>query len=159
MGQFVGAHGVRGLMKLRSFTAEPEAVFEYEPLTGEDEQIFKIAKKSAVKDLFIVSVEGINDKEAADQLRGDKVYIPHSLLPKTRKNEFYEADLIGLKAVDAEGKDYGSVLGVFDYGGGIFLEIGQTKKDSFMLPFKDAFVPTVDVKAGKMVVAVPEDWI
>ncbi|MDD4615557.1 MAG: ribosome maturation factor RimM [Alphaproteobacteria bacterium] len=160
VGQFAGAHGVRGLVKLRSFTAEQEAIFDYAPLIGEDgKRTFKIAPKSAVKDMFIVSVEGIENKEAADQLRGDKIFIPHSLLPKTRKNEFYEADLIGLKAIDAEGKNYGSVLGVFDFGGGTFLEIGQTKKDSFMLPFKDAFVPTIDVKAGKMVIVVPEDWI
>ncbi len=158
VGQFAGAHGVRGLVKLRSFTAEPEAIFSYAPLTDKDgEREFIIKNNSASKDLFIVSVEGINDKEAADQLRGDRLYIPRTLLPKTGKNEYYEADLIGLKAVDEKDEDYGAVLNVFDYGAGIFLEIGTSKKDSFMLPFKDAFVPKVDLDAGKLIIVLPEE--
>ena len=180
VGQFAGAHGVRGLVKLRSFTAEPEAIFTYAPLTDkEGERAFKITKNSAsaqsrlrgaseagvpqssraktnTKDLFIVAVEGVDDKEAADQLRGDRLYIPRDVLPTTGKNEYYEADLMGLSAVDEKGEDYGTVLGVFDYGAGIFLEIGTSKKDSFMLPFKDAFVPKVDLDAGTMTIVLPE---
>ncbi|MDD3371155.1 MAG: ribosome maturation factor RimM [Alphaproteobacteria bacterium] len=160
VGQFAGAHGVRGLAKLRSFTAEPEAIFGYEPLLSADgARTFKIEQKSATKDLFVVSIEGINNKEDADQLRGDKIYIPRAVLPKTKKNEYYEADLIGLTAIDSEGKDYGPVLGLYDFGGGTFLEIGKTRKDSFMLPFRDGFVPQVDIKAGKIVIAVPEGWL
>jgi 16S rRNA processing protein RimM len=157
VGQFAGAHGVRGLVKLRSFTGEPEAIFSYAPLSDKDgERIFELTKKSAAPDHFIVAVEGVADKDAADQLRGDRLYIPHDILPKTGKNEYYEADLMGLTAVDEEGKPHGTVMGVFDYGAGIFLEIGSTKKDSFMLPFKDAFVPEVDLEAGKLVIVLPE---
>lgn len=157
VGQFAGAHGVRGLVKLRSFTVEPETIFSYAPLTTEDGQrAFKIAKKSLVKDLYIVEIEGVTSKEEADQLRGDKIYIPRNLLPKTRKSEYYEADLMGIDVVDAEGKNYGNVRGIFDYGAGTFLEIGTSKKDSFMLPFRDAFVPEVDLKGGKLVIFVPE---
>jgi 16S rRNA processing protein RimM len=160
VGQFAGAHGVRGLVKLRSFTAEPEAIFTYVPLTDkEGGREFKISNKSASKDLFIVAIEGIDNKEAADQLRGDRLYIPRDLLPPPRKNEYYEADLMNLIAVDENGKIYGNVMGVFDYGAGIFLEIGTSKKDSFMLPFNDVFVPTVDLDAGKMVITVPEEWV
>ncbi|MFA4994089.1 MAG: ribosome maturation factor RimM [Bdellovibrionales bacterium] len=174
VGQFAGAHGVRGLVKLRSFTAEPEAIFTYAPLTDkEGEREFRIEKKtdmaqsrlrgtskasvpqSSRAQSFIIKVEGVDNKEAADKLRGDRLYIPHDLLPQTRKNEYYEADLMGLKAVDEKGEDYGCVIGVFDYGAGIFLEIGASKKDSFMLPFKDAFVPEVDLDAGKMVIVLP----
>ena len=160
MGQFAGAHGVRGLVKLRSFTAEPEAIFGYAPLREKDgERVFTITLKSTAKDHFLVAVEGVGDKEAADQLRGDRLYIAQDLLPKTRKGEYYEADLVGLRALDESGKDYGRVMGVFDYGAGIFLEIGASKKDSFMLPFKDAFVPEVDLDAGTMLIAVPEEWV
>jgi 16S rRNA processing protein RimM len=158
VGQFTGAHGVRGLVKLRSFTAEPEAVFDFAPLTEDSgKRVFKIAKKAAVKDYFIVEVEGVKGKEAADQLRGDKLFIPRSLLPETRKREYYEADLIGLKAFDKKGKDFGGVLGVFDYGAGIFLEIGSSRKNSFMLPFRDSFVPVVDLDAGKLTIVLPVD--
>ncbi len=160
VGQFAGAHGVRGLVKLRSFTAEPEAIFGYAPLMEKDgDRVFIITLKSTAKDHFLVAVEGVGDKEVADQLRGDRLYIAQDLLPKTRKGEYYEADLVGLRALDESGKDYGRVMGVFDYGAGIFLEIGASKKDSFMLPFKDAFVPEVDLDAGTMLIAVPEEWV
>ena len=158
VGQFAGAHGVHGLVKLRSFTEKPDAIFTYEPLTDKDgTRVFKIAKKTAARDHFLVAVEGVEDKESADALRGDRLYIPRDFLPQTGTNEFYEADLVGLEAFDKDGKSYGRVLGVFDFGGGPFLEIGNTSKDSFMLPFKDSFVPKVDSEAGNILIALPED--
>jgi 16S rRNA processing protein RimM len=160
VGQFVGAHGVRGLVKLRSFTAEPEAVFEYAPLTDEGgATVYKVGLKTAAKDYFIVTVDGISNKEAADMLRGDKLYVPRNVLPKTGKGEYYEADLIGLVAVDGSAKEYGNVMGVHDHGAGVFLEIGHSRKDSFMLPFTDAFVPTVDADGGHITIVVPEEWL
>ncbi|MDR3425598.1 MAG: ribosome maturation factor RimM [Alphaproteobacteria bacterium] len=157
VGQFAGAHGVRGLIKLRSFTAQPEAIFTYAPLSDQEgARTFTLALKSAAKDHFIVSVEGINDKESADRLRGDRLYIPHDALPKPAEGEYYEADLIGLRATDKNGKDHGQVMGVYDHGAGVFLEIGTSKKDSFMLPFRDAFVPEVDLGQSKLVIVVPE---
>ena len=160
VGQFAGAHGVRGLVKVRSFTAEPESIFDYAPLTDESgETVYKIAPKSEAKDHFIATVEGVTNKEEADALRGDRIYIPRGALPKTADGEFYEADLMGLEVVDAVGKAYGTVMGVHDHGAGVFLEIGTSRKDSFMLPFKNAFVPKVDRKAGIVTVAVPEDWL
>ena len=151
---------MRGLCKLRSFTEDPQSIFDYAPLTDENgSRAYKIKFKSAAKDIFVVEVDGITGKEAADQLRGDKIYIPQTILPKPAKGEYYEADLIGLTAVDGAGKDYGKVMGIHDHGAGVFLEIGTNRKDSFMLPFKDAFVPEVDVKGGKVVVVVPEEWV
>lgn len=159
VGRFVGAHGVRGLVKLRSFTEDPDSIFAYAPLTEEKgDRVFTIAKKSVAGDLFLVSVEGINTKESADQLRGDGLYIPRSLLPPPREGEYYEADIVGLKAIDQTGKEYGKILGLFDYGAGPFLEIGTEKKDSFMLPFTSVFVPSIDVDAGKAVIFIPKDW-
>ncbi|MDE2029005.1 MAG: 16S rRNA processing protein RimM [Alphaproteobacteria bacterium] len=159
VGQFAGAHGVRGLVKLRSFAGEPEAIFGYAPLLLEDGREVKIGLKSQAKDHFLVAVEGVGDKEAADALRGDKVFIPRNVLPEIGKDEYYDADLIGLMAADEAGHDYGRVLAVHDYGAGAFLEIGASKKNSFMLPFKNPFVPEVDVKGGKVTVAVPEGWL
>ena len=160
VGQFAGAHGVRGLVKLRSFTEDPESLFAYAPLTTEDgARTFKVTFKSAAADHFIASVEGIANKEEADELRGDRLYVTRDVLPAPAEGQYYDADLIGLHAFDAEGKDYGKVLAMHDHGAGAFLEIGTGKKDSFMLPFKDAFVPTVDLNAGKIVILVPEGWL
>jgi 16S rRNA processing protein RimM len=160
VGQFAGAHGVRGLVRLRSFTAEPENIFDYVPLTNESgDMVYKIAPKSEGNDFYVVAVEGIADKDQADELRGDKIYIERGALPKPAKGEYYQADLIGLSARDASGNEYGAVMDVHDHGAGVFLEIGKTRRDSFMLPFKDAFVPQVDLKAGAITVAVPEGWL
>ena len=160
VGQFVGAHGVRGLVKLRSFTENPESIFDYAPLLSDDgKHTFKITAKSADKDHFIVTVDGIADRDAANALRGDKVYIPRDILPPPSKGEYYDADLIGLAVFDAAGKDYGKTLALHDHGAGAFLEIGHDHKTSFMLPFKDAFVPAVDLEAGKLLIAVPEGWL
>ena len=88
VGQFVGAHGVRGLVKLRSFTENPESIFDYAPLLSDDgKHTFKITAKSADKDHFIVTVDGIADRDAANALRGDKVYIPRDILPPPSKGE------------------------------------------------------------------------
>jgi 16S rRNA processing protein RimM len=160
VGQFAGAHGVRGLVKLRSFTAEPQAVFDYQPLSDESgARIYKVTFKSAAGDHLIVTVEGITSKEEADELRGDRLYVPRKVLPPTGKSEFYESDLLGLHAFDAGGRAYGKVMGIHDHGAGVFLEIGSSKKDSFMLPFKDAFVPKVEIEDGKVLVVVPEGWL
>jgi 16S rRNA processing protein RimM len=159
VGQFAGAHGVRGLVRLRSFTEDPEAIFSYAPLVGADGKHYKIARKSVAKDHFLVTVEGVTTKEEADALRGDQIFIARAQLPETKDGEYYDADLIGLKAFDAEGRAYGEVFGIYDHGGGPFLEIGTTRKDSFMLPFKDAFVPDVDVAGGKICIVLPDGWL
>lgn len=159
VGQFAGAHGVRGVVKLRSFTSDPMAIFDYAPITNEQGQVFKIAFKSADKDQFLVDVEGIKNKEDADALRGDRLYVPRSALPKTRKGEYYLAELVGLQVRDEAGTEYGQVMAAHDHGAGVFLEIGHTRKDSFMLPFKDAFVPEVDLDAGTAVIVVPDGWL
>jgi 16S rRNA processing protein RimM len=159
VGVISGAHGVRGLVRLRSFTAEPEAIFSYKPLADEDGKIFKPKLKSAAKDFFIASLDGVEDRDAAEALRNMKLYVTRNALPKPKKREYYERDLLGLMACDASGKDYGTVQAVHNYGGGPFLEIGTTKKNGFMLPFTDACVPEIDVDAGRVTIAVPEGWL
>lgn len=158
VGMIAGVHGVRGLVRLRSFTDEPEAILDYEPLKDEKGKSYSIELKSVAKDHFIAAVKGITTKEQADELRGTKLFVPREALPKTRKREFYEVDLKGLAAKDKDGRDYGQVQGVHNYGAGPFLEIGEGK-GSFMLPFTDACVPTVDLKAGEVTIAVPEGWL
>ncbi len=160
VGVFVGAHGVRGLVKLRSMTEDPHGIFSYKPLTDESGAPASAIKlKNVAGDCFVVSVEGIDNREAAQALRGVKLFALRSALPKTKKGEYYQADLIGLAARDAQGRDYGKVMAVHDYGAGVFFEIGRSRKDSFMLPFNDACVPDVDLKTGTVLIAPPEGWV
>jgi 16S rRNA processing protein RimM len=160
VGMITGAHGVRGLLRLRSFTEDPETIMAYDELTDEDgKKSFAITIKSAAKDFFIAEMDGVKTKEAADALRNTKLYVSRKDLPKTGKREYYEADLIGLAVQDKKGGDHGKVLAIHNHGAGTFLEIGKGKSDSFMLPFTDAYVPEVDIKAGQVVVDVPEGWL
>src|SRR5579863_2269077 len=147
VGMIGSAHGVRGLVRLRSFTENPEDISGYGPLTDESgEHVFAVTVQSAAKDHFVAAVEGVTDREGADALRGTKLYVDRKALPKTRKREYYEADLVGLAARNGNNEDCGKVLGVGNYGGGPFLEIGHTSRDSFMLPFNDTCVPEVDIE-------------
>jgi 16S rRNA processing protein RimM len=159
VGIITGAHGVRGLVRLRSFTEEPEAIGSYGALTDETgKRTFAIKLQSAAKDYFIALISDVTSKEEADTLRGTELYAARSMLPKTRKQEYYEADLIGLIAQDKKGAACGTVLAVHNHGAGTFLEIGQNKRDSFMLPFTDTCVPEVDTKDGHIVIEPPGDW-
>ncbi|MDP9128621.1 MAG: ribosome maturation factor RimM [Pseudomonadota bacterium] len=160
VGMFTGAHGVKGLVRLRSFTEVPSAIFDYGPLSDEDgERSFAIKLRDTAQDHFIVMAEGILDKDAADDVRGLKLYVARSALPQPGKQEYYADDLIGLEARDGAGNSFGKVLALHDHGAGSFLEIGRSKKDSFMLPFKAPFVPEVRLRDGFLLLEVPEGWL
>lgn len=150
---------MRGLVRLRSFTEDPEAITEYNPLTDENgKRSFTVTLKSEAKDHFVAVVKGVESREAADALRGVKLYVPRAALPDPGKREYYQADLVGLAVKDRKGKSYGTVLAVHDYGGGPFLEIGKSKGGSFMLPFTDVCVPRVDVTADTVTIE-PKGWL
>lgn len=158
VGMIAGAHGVKGLVRLRSFTETPEAIASYGPLTDESgERKFAVTLKSTAKDHFVALINGVAGRETAEALRGTRLYAARARLPKMKTREYYAGDLIGLAARDGR-EDYGVVLGVHDHGAGVFLEIGHARKDSFMLPFTDACVPEIDLDAGEIRVAVPEGW-
>jgi len=160
VGTFSGAHGVKGLVRLKSFTEEPESIARYKPLTdATGKRGFEIQIKSSTNDHFIAEVEGVNDRDAAEALRGTKLYVPRAALPKLKKREFYESDLVGLKAQNAKGEDCGKVIAVHNYGGGPFLEVTAPEGKAFMLPFNKECVPEVDVEDGRVIIEVPKGWI
>ena len=159
VGVISGAHGVKGLVRLKSFTAEPEAIGSYKPLSDENgKREFAIKIISATNSHFIVEIKGVKDRDEAEALRGTKLFVERTALPKLKKREFYESDLVGLTAQDAKGKNRGKVIAVHNYGGGPFLEIEPPEGKAFMLPFSDACVPEVDMKEGHITIAPPEGW-
>ncbi len=158
IGVFVGPHGVRGQARLRSLTQDPAAFFSYGTLTNKTgEHSFQIKKEGKSKDCFIVSVQGVNDRNAAEKLKKTELFVDRAILPLPQEDEYYLADLIGLEARTEEGP-IGTIEKTHDYGAGIFLEIKPPQAKSFMLPFKDAFVPTVDTEKGFVIIILPEDW-
>ncbi len=159
VGQFGAPHGVRGLVRLRSFTENPDDIMRY-PLTDETGRAhYKLDLKSKVRGQFIASVAGVNSREAAEALRNRNLFTSRGALPGTPKGAYYQSDLLGLTAMDQHGHNYGKVLAVHNYGGGPLLEIGHHARTSFMLPFTDACVPEVSPQAGTLIIAMPEGWL
>ena len=161
VAQIGAPHGLRGEVKLRSFTADPMAVADYGPLENEDGTArFEIEdlrqSTSRGSDYVIVRLRGVADRDAADRLKGVKLFVPRDRLPSPEPDEFYHADLIGLRAVTCEGAEVGNVIAVHDFGAGAVLEIAGGSGE-LMVPFTDACVPTVDVEAGVVVVIIPEE--
>lgn len=158
VGQFAGAHGVRGQVKLRSFTEDPAAVVSYGPLSDEEgRRSFRVTLAGTAKDAFLARVDGVTTREAAEALTGLRLYVERSALPDTGdEDEFYHADLIGLRAELADGSPFGTVKAVYDFGAGDVLEIRTVAGILDLLPFTQACVPVVDVAGGRIVVSPPD---
>jgi 16S rRNA processing protein RimM len=160
VAQIGAPHGVRGEVRLKSFTADPDAVARYGPLQAEDgRRSFEIeAMVRQDKDAMIVRLRGIDDRNAAEALRNLRLYVPRERLPETEDSDtFYHADLIGLKAVDTEGVPLGTVTAVYNFGAGDLIEVAPPGGgETVLLPFTESVVPTVDLAAGRIVVNPPE---
>lgn len=158
VGQIVGVHGVRGLVKLKSFTADPAAVVAYGVLSDETgTRRFQVALTGQAKGLFIARIDGVSDRNGAEALSGVKLFAPRSALPEPDEEEFYYADLIGLRAETADGGVFGVVTAVHDFGAGDILELRRADGRTAHLPFTRLVVPVVDVGGGRVVIALPDE--
>lgn len=147
-------HGVRGALKLKSFTETPAMVGGYGPLcdaTGQE--LFAVRVIGEVKGCVIVAADGITDRESAEALRGVRLYVPRQRLPKIADDTFYHADLVGLAVEDAAGRVLGTIDAVHDFGAGDVLEYRDGNGRSGMVAFTTAHVPEVDLERGRVVVA------
>lgn len=158
VGAIAGSFGVKGEVRLKSFCADPEALATYGPLYTEDgKRSFTVKLTRAVAGGLGARMSGIATKEEADALRGVSLYVDREKLPSLPDDEYYHADLIGLEARDTGGVLIGKVVGVHNHGAGDLLEImGPGMKSALLLPFTLAAVPTVDLRAGRIVVDLPE---
>lgn len=155
-----GGFGVRGEVRVKSFTVDPTAFARYGPLETEDGvHRFGVTLLRPVAGGFAVRLGGIATREAAEALKGTRLYAPRDRLPPLPEDEFYHADLIGLPVHDTGGVPIGHVLAVQDHGGGDFLEIARDGQAPLMLPFTRAAVPTVDLVAGRIVADPPREIV
>lgn len=158
VGEIVGVHGVRGLVRLRAFTADPQSVIAYgAPWDEAGGRQFRIALTGTVKGMFLARIDGIADRTAAEALSGTRLYVDRAALPEPEPEEFYHADLIGLSVERIDGARFGRVSAVHDFGAGDVLEIRGVDGGSVFLPFTRAVVPAVDVKGGRIVVDPPDE--
>lgn len=149
------AHGVRGEVRLWSFTADPTAVKRYGPLTAGDGRVFEITALRPAKDCFVARLKGIDDRDAAETLTNLELYVPRDKLAPPGEDEFYHADLIGLAAVDTAGAELGTVIAVQNFGAGDLLEIAPRRGATRLVPFTKAVVPQVDIPGRRLVVDPP----
>jgi 16S rRNA processing protein RimM len=157
VGQFGAPHGVRGEVRLRSFTADPDAIAAYGPLETEDGHVVQIESLRRAKDHFVARLAGIADRNAAERLTNVKLYVLRERLPAPdHADEFYHADLIGLAVVDRDGGKLGTVVAIHNFGAGDLIEVRPANGNTTqMLPFNETTVPVVDLASGRLVVEPP----
>ncbi|MBC7132299.1 MAG: 16S rRNA processing protein RimM [Roseovarius sp.] len=158
LGAIAGAFGVKGEVRLKSFTAMPEDIAAYGPLASEDgARSFEVTLTGATSGALTARLSGVATKEQADALRGLRLHVPRDRLPALPEDEFYHADLIGLEVFDTGGARLGRVRAVLNHGAGDLLEIeAPGRRATVLLPFTREAVPTVDTGAGRIVADPPE---
>jgi 16S rRNA processing protein RimM len=153
----IGApHGVRGAVKLWTFTEEPLAVKRYGPLATKDgARHFEVTHAREAKGHLVATLKGVATREDAERLNGIELYIAREKLPATDTDEYYHADLIGLAAVNAANEPIGRVIAIHNFGAGDIIEIAPQSGATMLLPFTNAIVPSVDLAGGRVVIELP----
>src|SRR5215469_12353307 len=152
------AHGVRGAVKLWTFTEDPFAVTRYGPLSTKDgARRFEVAHAREAKGFLVATLKGVTTRNEAERLNGLELYVARENLPATGDDEYYHADLIGLAAETTAGEPLGKVIAIHNFGAGDIIEIAPPAGSTMLLPFSNAVVPTVDLKAGRVLIELPEE--
>jgi len=160
VGKIGAAHGVRGEVRLWSYTGDPLAIADYAPLESADgKRVLNIESLRPQGEFLVARIEGVKDRNAAEALRNIELYVPRGRLPEIEEDdEFYIADLIGLQAFDKDGAVLGEVVAVHNFGAGDLIELKPAKGgDTILLPFSDAVVPDVDIDNGRIVIEMPTE--
>ncbi len=153
LGVITGTRGLKGELRIKSFTEKPMDLAAYGMLTDESGgRTFVLKPLSMVRGQVIARLDGVQTVDAAAALKGTRLYVDRDALPQAAADEFYHADLIGLQAEDTHGRALGTVAAVHDYGAGTVLEIGAA---GLMIPFTQKAVPVVDLEGSRMVVDPP----
>lgn len=138
------AHGIRGAVKVKTFTQTPKSIFAYGPLRDEKGEEYSLKfLRPAPSDCVIATIEGVKDRTQAEALLGTKLYVERNQLPDLMEEEFYHSDLIGMKVHDLEGQGLGRVKAISNFGAGDFLEIVDANYHLYTIPFTRVAVPFI----------------
>lgn len=159
LGHIAGAHGVRGEVLIKPYTADPAAITAYGALTDRDgARIYALVSARVTDKGVIARVAGVSDRTAAEALRGTGLYVARDQLPPPNADEFYHVDLLGMRAVDAALADLGEVTAILNYGAGDILEITPADGGkAALVPFTRDAVPELDFAAGRILVSLPPE--
>lgn len=154
----IGAQGLKGDVRVKAFTQTPDAIAQYRNLHDRHGRRFTVTGARAIKaGEAVLSIAELADRGAAELLRGAELFIDRAALPPTAKDEFYHADLVGLRAEDCEGRALGTVQAIHNYGAGDVIEIARADGDSVLLPFTRETIPLIEIDKSRIIVAVPEE--
>ncbi|HVV28576.1 MAG TPA: ribosome maturation factor RimM [Rhizomicrobium sp.] len=154
----IGAQGLKGEVKVKTFTQDPQALGAYGVLHDAKGTAYRIAAFRATKPgEAVIAFQGITGRNAAEALKGTELFVPRAALPEPGEEEFYHADLIGLEARDGEGRVLGKVSAIHNYGAGDVIVLLRPDGDDVLMAFTRETVPVIDIAGGFIVVAVPED--
>lgn len=164
LGMITTAHGIRGEVRIKSYTTDPVALGDYGPLTDRSGRVFKLKLRGKPKgEMVVAAIEGIADRNAAEALRNTELFIDRARLPALDdEDEFYQSDLVGLRAETPEGDVLGEVVGLQNFGASDLLEVmpvgKSASRDIVYVSFSPDSVPEVDIDGGRLVVA-PGFWL
>jgi 16S rRNA processing protein RimM len=156
VGVIAAAHGVAGLVRVKSFTAAPDAVAAYGPLEDAKGRTVRLELVGVAKGMVIARIAGVADRDAAERLRGEMLYLPRAALPPPEDEEYYHADLIGLAVELGDGRAFGRVAAIHAYGAGDSIEVARDGAPPVLVPFTRAAVPVVDIPGGRLVIDPPD---
>ncbi|HET9573980.1 MAG TPA: ribosome maturation factor RimM [Methyloceanibacter sp.] len=156
LGEIGAAQGLKGEVRLHSFTEEEEAITAYGPLEDETGHVIEIEALRATPKALIARVKGVTTREGAEALTGTKLYIPRSRLPEREEEEWYHAELIGLAALDRDGVTIGRVVAIQNFGAGDLLELAPANGGpTVLIPFTRETVPEIDVEGERLTLVPP----
>jgi len=157
LGEIGAAQGLKGEVRIRSYTEEPGGITAYGPLQDETGRKFEIESLRANAKALIASIKGVATREAAERLAHTKLYVPRAMLPEGGEEEWYHADLVGLAAMGLDGAPLGEVVSIQNFGAGDLLEVKPASGAATVLvPFTRDTVPEIDVEGGRLTLVPPE---
>jgi 16S rRNA processing protein RimM len=157
LGVVIGAQGLKGEVRVKTFTESPEKLAAYGPLHTKDGRAFAVVSAKSGKDGALLMFKDICDRNAAEALKGTELYVKRSALPEIDAEEFYHADLVGLRAEDTEGRAMGVVRALHNFGAGDVIELMRDDGDEVFLPFTREVAQEIDIVNGRIVIAAPEE--
>ena len=159
IGCFVGAHGIKGEVKLKSFTEIPENIFSFnEIFTESSENPIKLKLIRKLKQIFVCKIENVETRTDAENFKGLKLFISRESLPKLTNNEFYHSDLLNFEVYNLNKECFGEVISLEDFGAGLLAEVKRNDK-TFYLPIGKAFLQKIDYKNKQIILDLELDFI
>jgi 16S rRNA processing protein RimM len=155
MGAIIGAHGIKGQVRVKSFAAAPRAIESYGALEDARGRRYALTVTGGSDDMLIAAIDGVTNRDQAEKLKGTELFVARDALPAPDEGEFYHADLVGLEVRLPNGSIFGTVCAVHDFGAGDSLEIARAEAGEVLVPFTKAAVPVVDIAGGFLVLDPP----